>query len=102
MGKTDMTESTGRTFSCPARRSPRPTAIQTTLYDLIVALSAEVPPDEDDLLTATVVHFMNTHRVTYTGALAGYRLVCDTSQRAARAGQGAEELAPSVDLHEGT
>jgi hypothetical protein len=52
MGKTDMTESTGRTFSCPARRSPRPTAIQTTLYDLIVALSAEVPPDEDDLLNA--------------------------------------------------
>ena len=89
-----MTKLTERTRAEITRRSSQPRAIRTTLYDLIAALSAEVPPDEDDLLTATVVHFMNTHRVTYTGALAGYRLVCDTSKRAARARQGAEELVP--------
>ena len=98
-----MTEPIGRTFSSPARKSPHPMTIQTTLYDLIAALSAEVPLDDDDLLTATVVHFLNTHRVTYTGALAGYRLVCDAGARdLGWAGQGDKDLASSVDPHEGT
>jgi len=51
--------------------------MQTTLYELIAALSAEMGADEaDGVLTATVVHFLQTHRVTWTGPLAGYRLVC--------------------------
>ena len=93
-----MTEPIGRTFSFPARRSPHPTTIQTTLYDLIAALSAEVPFDNDGILTATVVHFLNTHRVTYTGSLAGYRLVCDTGEHVPGwAEQSDEDLASSVD-----
>ena len=50
--------------------------IQTTLYDLVATLNAEFIPDEDHAVIATVVHLLNTHRVTCTGALRGYRLVC--------------------------
>jgi hypothetical protein len=50
--------------------------IHTTLYDLIATLNTEVGPDEDNIVLATVVHFLNAHRVTCTGALQGYRLVC--------------------------
>ena len=48
--------------------------IHTTLYDLSAALSAEVGPDEEDVLTAAFMHLLNTHRVTCTGNLKGYRL----------------------------
>jgi hypothetical protein len=58
--------------------------IQTTLYDLVAALNAEFSPDEDDVVTATIVHLLNTHRVTCTGALRGYRLVCNDSARPAQ------------------
>jgi len=51
--------------------------IQTTLYDLVATLNAELSPDEDNIVTETVVHLLNTHRVTCTGALQGYRLVCN-------------------------
>src|SRR5215470_10608302 len=50
--------------------------IQTTLYDLVATLNAEFIPDEDHAVIATVVHLLNMHRVTCTGALRGYRLVC--------------------------
>ena len=73
-----------RTFSRTARQSLSPTKIHTTLYNLIAALSAEVESDEEDVLTATVVHLLNTHRVTCTGDLQGYRLVCDGTKCAAR------------------
>ena len=55
--------------------------IQTTLYDLVATLNAEISPDEDDVVTAAIVHLLNTHRVTCTGALRGYRLVCSDSAR---------------------
>ena len=80
-----MTKLTERTRAEITRRSSQPRAIQTTLYDLIAALSAEVEPDEDDLLAAAVVHLLHTHRVTCTGSLAGYRLVCDAGECSARA-----------------
>jgi hypothetical protein len=51
--------------------------IHTTLYDLIATLNTELSPDEDNVVIATVTHFLNTHRVTCTGALQGYRLVCN-------------------------
>jgi hypothetical protein len=51
--------------------------IYTTLYDLIATLNTELSPDEDNVVVATVMHFLNTHRVTCTGALQGYRLVCN-------------------------
>jgi hypothetical protein len=50
--------------------------LQTTLYDLVATLNAEFSPDEDYAVIATVVHLLNAHRVTCTGALRGYRLVC--------------------------
>jgi hypothetical protein len=53
------------------------TKIQTTLYDLVATLSAGFSPDEDNAVIPTVVHLLNTHRVTCTGALRGYRLVCN-------------------------
>jgi len=58
--------------------------MQTTLYDLVATLNAEISPDEDNVVTATVVHFLNTHRVTCTGALQGYRLVCNDRARSAQ------------------
>ena len=51
--------------------------IQTTLYDLIATLNVELSPDEDNVVIATIVHLLNTHRITCTGALQGYRLVCN-------------------------
>ena len=51
--------------------------IQTTLYDLIATLNTELSPDEDSVVIATIMHLLNTHRVTCTGALQGYRLVCN-------------------------
>ena len=71
-------------FPCTARKSQHFTTIHTTLYDLIAALSAEVAPDEEDALTATVVHLLNAHRVTCTGNLQGYRLVCDVAELSAQ------------------
>ena len=58
--------------------------IQTTLYDLIATLNAELSLDEDNVVIATIVHLLNTHRVTCTGALQGYRLVCNDRARSAQ------------------
>lgn len=76
-----------QSFSCTASKSPHPMAIHTTLYNLIAALSTEVGPDEEDVLTATVVHLLNSHRVTCTGNLQGYRLICDVAELAAQPAQ---------------
>jgi len=63
------------------------TPIETTLYDLIAAIAAEVGPHEEQVVTATVVHILNAYRVTCTGNRQGARLVCDTTalRRKARA-----------------
>src|SRR4029453_2768304 len=61
-------------FLGTVRTSPEIMTIHTTLYGLRAALSAEVGPDEEDVLTAAVMHLLNTHRVTCTGNLKGYRL----------------------------
>ena len=42
------------------------TTVQTTLYDLIAAISSEVGPEDDDLVTATVAHLLNSGRVKFT------------------------------------
>jgi hypothetical protein len=60
------------------------TKIQTTLYDLVATINAELSPDEDNVVTATVVHLLNTHLVTCTGALQGYRLACHDRGRSAQ------------------
>jgi hypothetical protein len=61
-------------FSGTVKKSPEIMTIHTTLYDLSAALSAEVGPHEEDVVTAAVIHLLNTHRVTCTGNLQGYRL----------------------------
>jgi hypothetical protein len=52
------------------------TTIETTLYDLIEAISDEVEPGEDDLIIATVVHLLNSGRVKFTGDWRNARVVC--------------------------
>jgi hypothetical protein len=59
------------------------TKIQTTLYELIATLNTELSPDEDSGVIAAIMHLLNTHRVTCTGALQGYRLVCNDRVRPA-------------------
>ena len=72
--------------------------IHTTLYDLIAALSAEMGPDEEDVLTATVVHLLNTHRVRCTGNLRGYQLrACTPREHTARHSDGTREKAGALD-----
>jgi len=61
-------------FSGTVRKSPEIMTIHTTLYDLSAALSAEVGADEEDVVTAAVMHILHTHQVTCTGNLKGYRL----------------------------
>jgi len=79
-------------FSGTVSQSPARMAIHTTLYDLIAACSAEVRPDEEDVVTATIVHLLHTHRVTCTGHLQGYQLVCDARAPAAWSGAREDEL----------
>jgi hypothetical protein len=57
------------------------TKIQTSLYDLVAMLNTELSPDDDNIVTATIVHLLNTHQVTCTGALQGHRLVCHDRDR---------------------
>lgn len=89
---------TGRAFAGTTSTAPAPTAIHTTLYNLIVALSAEVGPDDEDVVTATVIHLLQTYRVTGTGTLEGYRLVCDGAERLARTVPSEEALLPETML----
>jgi hypothetical protein len=44
-----------------------PTSITTTLYELVGALNAEVDPEDDALVTAAVVHLINTNRARFVG-----------------------------------
>jgi hypothetical protein len=55
--------------------------IQTTLYDLVATLNAELSPDEDNAVIATIVHLLDTHQVTCIGALRGYQLICNDRTR---------------------
>jgi hypothetical protein len=57
--------------STPHRTSPMsltttaPATIQTTLYDLIAAIDAEVEPGEEELVTAAVIHLLNSGRARF-------------------------------------
>jgi len=57
-----MQSSTTRRTSPSSLTATTPTTIQTTLYDLIAALDAEVEPGEEELVTAAVVHLLNSGR----------------------------------------
>lgn len=45
-----------------------PTRITTTLYDLVEAIGAEVGPGEDELVTAAVMHLINSSRTRFVGS----------------------------------
>jgi DNA-binding LacI/PurR family transcriptional regulator len=45
-----------------------PTRITTTLYDLVDALSAQVGPDDDQLVTAAVMHLINSGHARFVGS----------------------------------
>ena len=48
--------------------SSAPLHITTTLYDLVEAIGAEVGPDEDHLVTAAVMHLINSSRARFVGS----------------------------------
>jgi hypothetical protein len=51
-----------------APASSVPAHITTTLYDLVEAISAEVGPDEEHLVTAAVMHLINSSRARFVGS----------------------------------
>jgi hypothetical protein len=56
-------------FSVGTTRDAGPSVIQTTLYDLIDAIGAEVELDERALIPDIVMHVLRAHRVTSPGSL---------------------------------
>jgi len=46
-----------------------PATITTTLYDLIAALQDVVPPGDDALVVATMVHLLCTGRMTWRSGI---------------------------------
>jgi hypothetical protein len=59
--------------------------IHTTLYDLIAAIDAEAGPEADDVVTATVVHTLNSYRVSCRGNFEGCQMILDDEALASRA-----------------
>jgi hypothetical protein len=60
----------------PSETTARET-LQTTLYDLVAAISEVAGADEDAVITATVMHLLNFHDIRCVGDFEGYRLVCE-------------------------
>ncbi len=57
----------------PQQHSP---TIQTTLYDLIASIDDEVGPANGELVTATVVHLLNSRRVRFSGDPRQLEIIC--------------------------
>jgi hypothetical protein len=55
------------TYAFSRGESPLPlsTTIDTTLYDLIEAIAAEVSADEEALVTVTTVHILRSHKARF-------------------------------------
>jgi hypothetical protein len=49
------------------QRGATPSCLTTTLYDLITAIQAEVEPDDDTLVVATVVHLVRSRQLIWCG-----------------------------------
>jgi hypothetical protein len=69
-------QTAAQSLSTPAPAGAESTTIETTLYDLIAAVSAEAGPDEDELILATVVHLLNSGQARFTGAWKNAKVVC--------------------------
>lgn len=48
-------------------RYPRTINIETTLYDLIEAISDEIRAEEDGLIVETIYHLIDTGRLKFIG-----------------------------------
>jgi hypothetical protein len=77
-------------FPSAAHAGAEPVHVQTTLYDLIAAIHAVAGPEEEVGL-ATLVHLLQTSRLTCTQGDTTYRLVCDGGDRYARVRQTRRE-----------
>ena len=44
-----------------------PSCLTTTLYDVIAAIQDELSPDDDTLVVATVMHLLQSGRLTWLG-----------------------------------
>ena len=57
------------THSDPAPLTPSPqetVIVQTTLYDLIAAINADIPPEEDHLVTSKVLRILESSGVNFS------------------------------------
>ena len=57
------------------------THINTTLYELIEAISDEVQPEEDKLVSETVLHLLNSNRIRYLDAAPAIKKKSDLSEK---------------------
>lgn len=60
--------------------SSQPMTLQTTLYDLVAAIGAEVGHEEDERAVALVRQLLNTHEARFTGSFKGFRVICEPAQ----------------------
>jgi hypothetical protein len=59
----------GQTREARPAATAAPTRLTTTLYDVMATLQTVVEPDEDDLVVATVMHWLRTGRITLGGSV---------------------------------
>jgi hypothetical protein len=62
------------TRSVAASRMAGSSPLQTTLYDLIEAVSDEVRPNEEALVPAIVVRLLRSHKIKFIGKYVGRRV----------------------------
>jgi hypothetical protein len=60
----------------PTQTHPDRNSTYTTLYDLIEAISEQVAPDEDQLVTATLVHLINSGQVRFADDPRELQIIC--------------------------
>jgi hypothetical protein len=61
-------EAVTQTFHSIEPKYPAITTIETTLYELIEAVSDEVKSGEDDLVALTMLHLLDTGHIKFIGA----------------------------------
>jgi hypothetical protein len=66
------------TYASPVVKShlPQSTTMQTTLYDVIEAIAAEVRADEEALVTAIAVELLRSHKAKFIGKPVRRRACC--------------------------
>jgi hypothetical protein len=62
-----METATNRTFSARQKESASPVPIKITLYELVEAISDELQPGEDGLVTQVVMHMLATGNIKSIG-----------------------------------